>query len=97
MSRFICALLMLSVGATACRQTDDEPTNVSYVAPTTTSTSYRSPAATSTPRVYEIPTAASASPFPTAVPTSAPTARPVRGANTVRGSRNPSAHSDSYR
>ena len=76
MSRFICALLMLSVGAAACWQTDDEPTRASYVAPMTTSTPDRSPAATSTPRVYEVPTAASASPFPTAAPASTPTPTP---------------------
>ena len=76
MSRFICALLVLSVGATACWQADDEPTKASHVAPMTTSTPDRSPAATSTPRVNEVPTAASASPFPTAVPASTPTPGP---------------------
>ena len=73
MNRIACSLLILSVGSTACWQTDDEPTKASYVAPSTTNTPHPGPSATSTPRVYEIPTAASTNPFPTAVPTSAPT------------------------
>ena len=76
MSRIVCALLILSVGATACWQTNDELTKASYVASTTTSTPHPIPTATSTPRMFDGPTAASNIPFPTAVPTSTPTPGP---------------------
>ena len=76
MSRIVCALLILSVSATACWLTNDEPTKTSYVATTTTSTPHPIPTATSTPRVFDGPSAASNIPFPTAVPTSTPTPGP---------------------
>ena len=76
MVRIVCALLILSMSATACWQTDDEPTQASYVASTATNTPHPIPTATSPPRVFEGPTAASNIAEPTAVPTSTPTPRP---------------------
>ena len=74
--RIVCALLILSVSATACWQTDGEPTRAPFVASTITSTPHPIPTATSTPRGFDGPTAASNIPVPTAVPTSTPTPGP---------------------
>ena len=73
MIRIVCTILILTAGATACWQTDDEPTTASHVAPIATSTPHPIRTATPSPSVFEGPTSASNIPFPKAVPTSTPT------------------------
>ena len=76
MIRIVCTLLILTVGATACWQTGDEPTKTSFVASTATGTPHPIPTATSSPRAFDGPTAASNIPLPKALPTSTPTPDP---------------------
>ena len=76
MIRIVGALLILSVCATACWQTNEEPTKVANVVPTTPSTPYPIPTATSTLRVSDGRIAATRSSFPTEEPTSTPTPDP---------------------